>query len=266
MINRVSLGRIVYAFYLIIFCLKYDDGLLLSQQLVEPALPDPKLNISHWLFLISGIKKITFSSYPLRFIIDLLLFGLAIICLINPRKVFFCILFALLLWLYQFLYNTIATHFAIGILFACLPFIFQDNIRFFIVFNFCRYFLCGLYFLAGCLKLYNLGAFNLIQMDESIRMSVYDYIFHNPIGLRVQLIEMLLYFPLVSYILFIMATLLELFFFIGFLTKKYDLMLVFLFLAFHIMDYLILDLTFVNHFIILIFFIPLKVKVNPILE
>lgn len=265
MIDRLTIGRITYGCYLIILFIKFKDGVLLSQQLVEPVFQNPKLNITHWFFLSSGLKEIVFSSYFFRVSIDLLLFGLAIICLINPRKVVYCVLFAILIWFYQFLYNSVITHFAIGFLFSCIPFIFRDDIKFSIVFNFGRYFLCGLYFLAGCFKIYNKGVFNLIQMQESIRMSVFDFLYHNQTGFRTQLMKFLLSSPSISYTLFLLATLLELFFLIGFFTKKYDILLVYLFLTFHIINYLILDLTFLNHFIILIFFLPMNVRKNATL-
>lgn len=257
--NRFLLARIVFFSYLILLLLKYRDGSLLFQQSYPPFV-SPNLNITYWLFLYTNSNEIIFTSTILKYIVDIILFVSCILCIIKPKSNIFPITFTITLWLYQFLYySIIACHpFAIGLLFPCIPFIFKNDLKFFFVYNFGRYFLCGLYFLAGLLKITNKGIFNIQQMSFSLKTSVSDYMYYNSDLLNVKAMSFLIENYRVSYFLFLCAAILELMFLIGFITKKYDYHLMFLFLLFHFANYIILDLPFTNHIIILIFFIPLK--------
>lgn len=260
--NKKNIKKIVFISYLVILVYKYFSSTLLSQQ-THPPLLYPNLNILYWTFIISNLTDI-FNYQWLKYLLDISLFTSCILTLVNIKSNIYPIIFSVSLWFYQFLYFSIVAYqpFAIGLLFPCLPFIFKSEIKFFIAYNFGRYFLCWLYFFAGVLKIINQGIFNINQLTDSIKISAADFIFYNPNHIKTQIMAFLIENIYLSYSLFISAVIIELTFFIGFLTKKYDLHLAVLFLTFHLINYQILDLPFINHAIIVTFFLPLKNSLN----
>lgn len=257
--SRFLITRIVFFAYLLILLFKLDDGTLLFQQ-SYPVFINPNLNITYWIFVSTGLNEIVFQSPFLKYAIDATLFCSCILCIIKPKVTIFPIVFTCFLWLYQFLYYSIVASqpFAIGLLFPCIPFIFKDNLKFFLTYSFGRFFLCGLYFLAGVLKIINGGVFNIYQMSSSLKNSISDYIYYNSDSFKAEIMSFLIVDYKTSFLLFLFAAILESAFIVGFITKRYDFYLMLLFLLFHIADYLLLDLPFTNHIIILVFFIPLK--------
>ncbi|OAQ42231.1 hypothetical protein A5893_03715 [Pedobacter psychrophilus] len=258
-LNRSDLKTIVFSLYLILLVYKFLNGELLFQH-TNPPIIYPILNFPYWLFILSGLKDFIFSSNLLKTIITLSLFSASFLSIIKTKSTFYPKIFCFSIWLYQFLYFSIVAYqpFAIGILFPCLPFIFKDDFKFTVVFNFGRYFFCGLYFLAGVLKIVNGGIFNIYQMSDSIKMSCLDYMLYNPTSLKTDLMSFFLYHYKLGYLLYLGAALLEMGFILGFLTKKFDYILFILFLIFHFSNYMLLDLPFTNHFIILAFLLPLR--------
>lgn len=258
-LTREQIQRIVFILYSLLLVHKFANAELLFQH-ANPPLTYPILNFPYWLFLLSGVKTFVFESTFLKVSITFLLFVSAILSSIKCKSSFYPKIFCVCLWFYQYLYFSIVAYqpFAIGLLFPCLAFMFKENLRFFIVFNFGRYFFCGLYFLAGVLKIVNGGVFNIYQMSDSIKMSCVDFMLYNPSSFKTGLMSFFLQHYLLGYLLYIGATVLEISFIVGFLTKKLDYFLVALFLIFHISNYLLLDLPFTNHIIILVFLLPIK--------
>jgi hypothetical protein len=258
--THFQIKRLVFSIYLIILIYKYFNYTLLHQQTFPPLLY-PSLNLFYWLFLIFDLQNI-FNYGWLKYLLDLTLLTSCLLSIVNLKSNIYPLIFTLTIWLYQFLYYSILAYqpFLIGILLPCIPFIFKNEDRVFITFNFGRYLLCGLYFFAGIFKIINKGIFNINQLSDSIKISTADFIFYNPHHIKTAIIKFFIENIYLSYSLFICAVLLELAFFIGFVTKKYDLFLAFLFLLFHFVNFLLLDLTFTNHAIIVLFFLPFKNK------
>lgn len=258
-LTRSQLKIIVFSIYLILLSYKFLNGELLFQH-TNPPLNYPILNFPYWLFILSGLKDYIFNHTFLKILITVSLFLSSVLSIVKNKSTLYPKIFCLSIWFYQFLYFSIVAYqpFAIGILFPCLPFIFKDDFRFSVVFNFGRYFFCGLYFLAGVLKIVNGGVFNIYQMSDSIRMSCLDFMLANPISFKTELMSLFLQHYILGYLLYLGAATLEIGFIIGFLTKKFDYLLFILFLIFHFSNFMILDLPFTNHFIILAFLLPLK--------
>jgi hypothetical protein len=258
-LSRIQLKKIIFTVYLILLIYKFFNGELLFQH-TNPPLTYPILNFPYWLFLLSGLKDYIFSHDYLKFTITFLLFSSALLSIFRIHSTIYPRIFCICIWLYQFLYFSIVAYqpFAIGILFPCLPFIFKKDYKFYLAFNFGRYFLCGLYFLAGILKFVNGGGGNIYQMADSIKMSCLDYMLYNPNNFKSFIMSFFLEHYILGYLLYFLASILEISFLIGFFTKKYDIILLSLFLIFHFSNYVLLDLPFTNHFIILAFLIPVK--------
>lgn len=258
-ISKDQIKKIVFFFYLILLLLKFLNGELLFQH-SNPPIIYPVLNFTYWIFILIGAKDYIFEHDILKYLLDSILFISCILSILRVKSSLYPILFCISIWLYQFLYFSIVAYqpFAIGLLFPCLPFVFRNEIKFSISYQFGRYFLIGLYFLAGVLKIVNGGIFNIQQMSDSIRMTSVDYMFYNPNSIKTEIMSYFINHYHLSYTLYVMAIILEISFVIGFLTKKYDYHLALIFLTFHFANYMILDIPFTNHSIILLFLLPVK--------
>ncbi|MBK0383044.1 hypothetical protein I5M32_08740 [Pedobacter sp. SD-b] len=258
-IDKNQVKTIVFCGYLILLSYKFFNGELLYQH-TYPPYNYPVLNIPYWLFLLTGIKNLIFNHIFLKIVITCTLFLSSILSIIKKESTLYPKIFCFCIWIYQFSYYSIVAyqHFDIGILFPCLPFIFKDNMKFSISFNFGRYFFCGLYFLAGILKIFNGGVFNVYQMRDSILMTCLDFMYFNPNSFKTEIMSFFIQNYILGYFLYLGACILEISFILGFFGKKYDLYLFILFLVFHFSNYLLLDIPFTNHCIILTFLLPVK--------
>lgn len=260
-ISRVQVTRIVFIMYLGLLIYKYFNQALVGQQL-PPLFYAPNVNFSYWLFLYTGISSIIFTNAYLIYFLNFSLFSSCILLILKPRWFICAIIFTLSIWLYQMLMYSIVTYqsYAIGLLFPCIPFMFKSDYKFHFSFDAGRYFLCGLYFLAGFLKIKNGAIFKLSHLSDSIKISVADYIMQNPDSLKTELMSFLIENQGLSWLLFLIVVILEFSFIIGFFTKKHDLILITLFFIFHLSNALITDIPFFNHLVIVTFLLPLYRK------
>ena len=266
-INRAQITRVVFALYLALLIYKYFNEALIGQQLT-PQFYAPNVNFTYWLFLFTGISNYIFNHNYLIYLLNFLLFSSCILIIIKPRWFYCAIVFTVCIWLYQMLMYSIVTYqsYAIGLLFPCIPFMFKKDFKFYFTFEAGRYFLCGLYFLGGFLKIKNGAVFHLSHLSDSIRISVADFMLQNPDSYKTYLMTFLINHDFISWMLFFIVMLFELSFVIGFFTKKFDLFLICLFFLFHLGNAIIMDIPFLNHVIIVIFLIPFILKNNRLVE
>jgi hypothetical protein len=255
--NRALLTRIVFTAYLLLLLYKYFNGSLLGQQPL-PLFNYPGLNFTYWLFILSGINTFLFNHNSLLILINSLLFVSCIGLIINPKLTYLAIVFTISIWLYQFLYFEILTYqtYAKGLLFPCIPFMFTKEFKFKLSFETGRYYLCGLYGLAGLLKIINGGVFHSSHLSDAIKGTVADFVIQNPSSMKAMVMQYFITHQNLSYALFISAVILESSFLIGFFTKKYDKFLLLLFFFFHFTNAYLMDIPMMNNFIIAAFLIP----------
>jgi hypothetical protein len=255
--NRALLTRIVFTAYLLLLIYKYFNGSMLGQQPL-PLFNYPGLNFTYWLFILSGINTFLFNNTTLLILINGLLFGSCIGLIVNPKLTYLAIVFTISIWLYQFLYFEILSYqtYAKGLLFPCIPFMFSKQFKFKLSFETGRYYLCGLYGLAGLLKIINGAAFHANHLSDSIQASVADFMIQNPNSFKTLVMQYFITHQNLGYLFFMMAIILESSFLIGFFTKKYDKVLLSFFLMFHFTNAYLMDIPFMNNFIIAAFLIP----------
>lgn len=258
-ISRNQITRIVFILYLGILIYKYFNQALVGQQLT-PLFYAPNANFSYWLFLYSGISTLIFSNAYLIYLLNYLLFSSCILIIIKPRWFVCAVIFTICIWIYQLLMYSIVTYqsYAIGLLFPCIPFMFKSDFKFHFTFDAGRYFLCGLYFLGGILKIKNGAIFQLSHLSDSLSLSVGDYMMQNADSLKANVMTFLIINQGLSWFLFLIVVVLELSFIIGFFTKKYDKLLIALFFVFHCSNALIMDIPFLNHLVIVTFLFPIN--------
>jgi uncharacterized membrane protein YphA (DoxX/SURF4 family) len=207
-----------------------------------------------------GIPQFFTSNFIAALFADILLFTSCVALIIWPKKYYLAIVFTISYWLNYMGYCLVNAYqpSVFAPLLLCLPAMFKDELKFSLTFWAVRFWACFLYFEAGFLKILRGGIFNPEQMVNSIKLSVPAYLSQNAsTGFRSEFRYFLMQSPTISQCLFVVATLLELCFLIGFFTKKYDLFLLFLFLAFHITNQYILNMPFLNHQVLFVCcFIP----------
>ncbi len=261
MLNRKLLTQFTFAGYFILLLWKTYNAALISQAF-NPVLTYPGLNITYWIPLFFNFHKLFFESYWLSIALDITLFVSCLCCIIFPKKVIYPRIFVILIYLYHFLYTQFLAYqpYAIGLLIPCIPFIFEKDYKFKLAFEFGRYVFCGLYFLSGILKLYNGAFFHANNMSASLKATLTEFLQYNSSssGFRVEGMEYLISHSELAQLLFCCATLLELSFLVGFITKKFDWLLAVLFLFFHFSNSYLLDIPFANHAIILVLLIKPK--------
>ena len=255
--NRALLTRIVFITYLLLLIYKYFNASLLDQQ-PYPLFVYPGLNFSYWLFMLSGINTFLFLHPFFLNMINILLFVSCIGLIVNPKLTYLAIVFTISIWLYQFLFFEIVAYqgYAKGLLIPCIPFIFKKDFKFKLSFETGRYYLCGLYGLAGLLKITNGAVFKPSHFSDSIRTTVADYIIQNPNRTKTLVMQYFINHQSLGYSLLICAVVLELAFLIGFFTKKYDKYLFLLFFFFHFTNSYLLDIPFINNIVIVSLLIP----------
>jgi len=107
-----------------------------------------------------------------------------------------------------------------------------------------RYFFLFFLVSAGLWKLYNGGFFNTDQMSGVLLYQHADLLSSSPGYWQTEMIQWLINHKAVGYILYIVATILELVFVVGFFTKKYDHLLIVGVFVFLVFDHLLMRIPY----------------------
>lgn len=257
--NRLKLQRFVFFCYLILLFHKWFNSALLSQ-MMQPVLSYPGLNITYWIPLFFNFHQLFFNSFELSVLLDLLLIASCITAIIWPKFSINVRVFVLLLWLYQFLYTQFLAYqpYAIGLLLPAIPFCFSNRHRFSFAFDFCRYIVCGLYFIGGLLNVVNGAVFEVSHMSNSLKETLVEYLIANSENttFRISIMEYFIKHVVFAQLLFLLAMLLELSFLLGFFSKKVDWLLISFIVVFHVINSFLLDIPFANHILVVLLFTP----------
>jgi hypothetical protein len=111
--------------------------------------------------------------------------------------------------------------------------------------------------------LWKIGRGNLTNINHFGHILFNQHIYEliaSKNNLHTHIISYLIVNSTLSYGLYLAATISEFIFVIGFFTKKYDRYLMLIFILFFSMDYVLMDLNFVELSVLLLTFVPLKKK------
>lgn len=222
-------------------------------QFANPLMMYPSVNITYWIFLLLKIPQFFTSNYWFSVLADCILISSCIGIILYPKKYVLAIVFTLSYWLNYMGYCMVFVYqpSVYAPLILCIPSMFKTDFKFSLTFWAIRFWACFLYFEAGFLKIYRGGVFYAEHMVNSIKISIPLYFVQEPeAGFRLSIKEFFLANPTLAQTLFIIATLLELTFIIGFFTRKFDWYLLILFLSFHIFNEQLMNMTFMNHLIL----------------
>lgn len=255
--NRQLFASASFGLLLIIFIYRYFSNSLLHQ-LQHPVLIFPGIDNTYWLLHYLDIPHYLTRRNAGAIAFDVILFGLVLACAFRSRQRLFPALLLVFLWTYLIVFNTFSGHhyYQVGFLFIAIPFLSRENKNYAVLYDAVRYLFCFLYFSSGMYKLFRGAIFNPDQMQSILMNDNASSIFHNPTGWHSDLVLYLIEHKHLSQGLFIFATILEISLLIGFFTKKYDGWLLCGLIAFHIGNYMMTGIPFLEQAVIFLVFIP----------
>ncbi|MEI6311775.1 MAG: hypothetical protein WCP57_05925 [Bacteroidota bacterium] len=256
-------ARIYFALVVIFLLKQYADGLLLFQ-FDHVVFKYPSIDNTYWLFYLLQIPQLLASSKSSLLIFDLALLFSCISNVIFIQRVWLARIFAVLFFIYFICVNSFSghhSHMLVGILLSNVVFCFRSLHTQLKLKEILRYYLL---FLMTSAAFWKIGRGNLSDVQHFSNILFNQHIYEliaSKKNLHTHIISYLIEHTPLSYSLYIIATICEIIFIVGFFTKKYDRYLILVFILFFSMDYLLMDLNFVELSVLLLTFIPLK-KIN----
>lgn len=250
-LNKSHRRKAAY-FYFVCFVLSYAwlffNGLVLHQ--LKPVFFINRLDISLNILFLTGLQKAVIQNYSLQVLLDILylLFPLILLFTINSKKQVYA---AITVCVYNFIYALILSSFSslsiegfTGWILLPLLFIFISVKGFYYVLHCLRYIFLIMFFSAGIWKLRAGGVFNIEEMSGILLKQHAAYITQLPNDWFSYWIHFLVIHFKTAYFLYLASTLAELVFVVGFFTKKFDKLLIVLFLLFIIFDFVLMRINY----------------------
>lgn len=257
--------KVLKAYCIIFYILmiyKWLNGFFLYQ--LRPSFFYTRQDLVTWIFMQTGLHQWLLNNPAAWPLFDIIFYSLPLLLLIaNKTKKFetaAAIIMLVVNWCYVQCYtlypsNSIEGH--LGWLLFPVIFVAKEEKAFSLLYEAARYFF--LYFLvsAGVWKFAQSGIFHTDEMSGILLYQHNQLLTNSPGYWQSRLILYLIRHQVLSYTLYLLATILELFFIVGFFTKKYDRLLLILFILFLIADYFIMR---IPYFEISALAIPLFIK------
>lgn len=222
--QRGTLARIVFGWVLLALLWRWNSFGMLSQ-LEAPVLGNVHKDLTFWLFELAGIPALLTGTQALALGFDLALTLTVVFAILLPQRTLFPRIYCVLILCYFITHTTYANHHyrpIIGLLVAGIPFAFRSLDRMSWLFDALRYYVLFVYASAGLYKVFRGSWSNRDQMTGIIEGTQLDLFLAHPDGWHAQLFTWLLQHEWAGWALFILATVLELVFLIGFVTRRYD--------------------------------------------
>jgi len=236
--------------FLLSYCWLAFNGLLLHQ--LKPVFFTSRLDVSLNILALTGLQNAIIGNHFLQLLFDGIYFLIPLLlvftCIINSRIQFFIALLNSLFNLaYALLLSSLSTLSIEG--FVCwiilpLIFIFKKDRAFYFAVNCTRYIFLLIFFSSGLWKIRAGGLFNTEQMGGVLLLQHTAYLATVSHDWFSSFIIYLIKHPLLSYAIYLAATMAELFFVVGFFTKKLDNVLMVLFLLFVITDLFLMRINY----------------------
>ncbi|MGN6398839.1 MAG: hypothetical protein ACTHMD_00190 [Flavisolibacter sp.] len=237
-------------FCVFLFFYKYFTNGLLSQ--VVPVFFYNKLDFTTILFLKTGLQKLFLHNFIFCFLADVFYYLLPFIYLwVYLKKMKLIPILGSLIFAYNLLYSvaycsfptdSLEGHIALIVFpIVFIPFTLQG---FWFMLQGVRYFFLFFFSSAGLWKLAHAGVFNFEEMSAILLYQHKELLITDKPSFLITFYKWLIANPFASYWLYFSSTIIELFFIIGFFTKKYDRLLALLFLLFLIMDAVIMRIDY----------------------
>jgi len=239
---------------------KWLTGMWLYQH--DPFVFQTRFDGITWLFMQTRIHQYLLHQEGGFLVMDILFYSMPVIyskVYKNAPKYISLAGFIMLVvnWFYVQIYtlyptNSIEGH--VGWLLFPFLLMMKDLRSFYYVFHGLRYFFLYFFASAGFWKIYEGGLFNIGQMSNLLLFQHKEQLVSSPDQWFTRFIYWLVRNPGISYMLFLLSTLMELSFITGYFTRRYDKWLIRIFLLFVVADIIIMK---INYFEVLPFVITL---------
>ncbi|MDO9376795.1 MAG: hypothetical protein Q7T76_20375 [Ferruginibacter sp.] len=256
---RQLMAQVIFSWLFIILIYFFATDSLLSQ-LQQPVLISPGSDNTFWLLHLTGIPQFLLTNKVAALSFDLVVTTSCLVCIFIPAQRAFTIITVAGVWLLYVCYSTAAgKHYVqIGYLLAPLPFFALNSKRFSLLWEGLRYWVCFLFVCAGLYKLYYGGFFDADNMRNILLLENAQWLAFEPGSLQRNLIEFLIENKAAAQWLYRLAAVLQFSLLIGFFTRKYDDWLFCLLLLFHLANFILLHISFVDQSLIFAPFLPWK--------
>jgi hypothetical protein len=248
---RKIMASIVFGWLFLILVYFFSTNSLLSQ-LQSPVLIAPQSDNTFWVLHIIRIPQWLLQHYWLALGFDILLTVSCIICIFVPDQHAFTRITVGGVWLLYICYCSAAgKHYAqIGYLLTPIPFLASRQYKFDFLWEGLRYWVCFLYASAGMYKLYYGGFTYTYNMSHILQQMNADWFLFHSKGIQADAIRYLIDHPHISQWLYRLACLADLSLIAGFFTKKFDTWLLFGLIIFHLGNFFLLHISFIEQSLI----------------
>ena len=251
--SRITITRLVTGSLLFFLALRLAEHATLSA-LGTPPLFTVDLDVTYWLYKLSGFPDWLMRHRAATIVFDSCLFSSGVLAFIRPLDRRIMLVFATLSFVYALTFDLFATHHlaqVVGFMIVLLPFLAGSNLSFTLAWEGMRYFTCLIYFLAFLWKTcFNDSFYYLHQGVSSFKYNLVDYIALNPGTTMTALYK---WFLQHSWLLDAgekSLVLLEGFMVIGLFTKKHDRWLIWGPVVIHLLTYFFSDVFFIELLVI----------------
>ena len=239
--------------------------MLLYQQ--QPLFIYDTFDISSWLFMLTGIPQWLLHT-KLFFLFDAIYYCAPLLLLATsyakPKLIPFAAIFLVIInWIYlqcYFIYPI--SSYTIFIAWLIFPTIFmaKSETTFALLFSGVRYFFLYFFFSAAVWKIVNGGLFHTSQLSAILLEQHKEMLTNSPDYWLTVLYNWLIAHTAVSYALYVLVTLMEFSFLIGFFTRRFDRYFIVIYLVFLCADYLIMRIPYFETlpFLLTIYYNPVR--------
>lgn len=239
-------------FYLCCFVISY--GWLFFNQLLfhqlQPVFFLNRLDLSLNIVFLAGIQKALINNYLLQLGLDLLFLLMPFMLLATVNKKGQSHI-AVLTCIFNFVYTLLLSSFTplsisgfAGWILLPWIFVFRSQAGFYFSQNSIRYLFLLFFFSAGLWKIRTGAVFNTEQMSAVLLLQHAAYLVDAPSDWFTNCVNYLVIHKQLSFLLYLLVTIAELVFVIGFFTKKYDKALIGIFLLFVLFDFILMRINY----------------------
>lgn len=260
---RQFMARVIFAWLFLVLVYFFATNTLLSQ-MQQPVLIYPASDNTFWLLHVLRIPQFLLQHYWAALAFDIILTVACIICIVAPDQKLFTRIAIIGVWLLYICYCSAAgKHYAqIGYLLAPIPFFALGEKRFSLLWECLRYWVCFLYFSAGVYKIYYGGFGSVYDMAGILQVMNAEWLVFNKDAAGASTIQNLINNHSLAQLFFRLVTCIDLLMLLGFFTKRFDGVLLAGLLIFHVGNYFLLHISFMEQSLIFAPFLPWKKMAN----
>lgn len=265
--QHIIIGYCIIFYLLLLY--KWSNGMMLYQ--AQPSFFYTREDLFTWVFMQTGIHKWLLNNQAGCILLDALFYSapllLFAISRLNQKLITAVALNMLLInWTYIQCYTLYPTTSIEGYtpwLFFPFAFLFNNKTSFALVVDALRYFFLFFMASAGIWKFIQGGIFNINEMSGILLFQHNQELTNSPGYWLSNFYYWLIQHQFISWALYLVATIIELTFLVGFFTKKYDRQLALLFILFLLADYFIMR---IPYFEMLPFLLTMEIKKRKITD